>query len=93
MLGHSTVTGLAAAEKVRRVVMKETFKAEGLPVDSSKHGKEKDAEGSMRQALKFLGILFDLSDLERPVMGVPKSRVDKLAAMLDGLPTWLRQQS
>jgi hypothetical protein len=85
MLGLSTAAGLAAAEKVRRVVLKDTFKAEGLPVDASERGKEKDAEGSMRQALKFLGILFDLSDLERPVMGVPKSRVDKLAAMLDGL--------
>jgi hypothetical protein len=77
--------GQLAAEAIRVAVLKGTFAAENLPVDSTPRAKLKDAEGAMALILKFLGILWDLRDVYKPTIGIPPSRVLKLTVEVDDL--------
>ena len=63
-----------AAEQVRVKVVKGTFAAEHLPVDQTERSRLKDAEGAMARTLKFLGILWDLTDINEPTLGIPPGR-------------------
>jgi hypothetical protein len=77
--------GQEVAENIRCKVVKDTFAAENLPVDSTERAKRKDAEGAMARILKFLGILWDLSDIDNPSIGIPPSRVAKLLILVGDL--------
>jgi hypothetical protein len=70
-----------AAEQVRVKVVKGTFAAEHLPVDQTERSRLKDAEGAMARTLKFLGILWDLTDINEPTLGIPPGRATKLLAL------------
>jgi hypothetical protein len=74
-----------AAEAIRETVVKGTFAAENLPVDSTERARKKDAEGAMAQHLKFLGIMWDLTDVYNPTIGIPPSRIAKLQVIIDDL--------
>ena len=63
-------------------MIKGTFREENLPVDSTERGKAKDMEGTMRKHIKFLGILWNMTNLKNPTMAIPASRIEKLQVVL-----------
>ena len=87
MLAVISPEGITAAEAVREGVIKGTFREENLPVDSTERGKKKDSEGTMRQNIKFLGIIWNLTDLQNPTMAIPESRINKMQVLLAEIRT------